>query len=195
MIEAEEHRDSDTMVPIAAAFLIFMLVMTVAPAGLNNVLEEKMQKISEVLIAAVSPFQLILGKLLGTVMVAGVLSVLYVGLILGVLEYHGLSELVSAQIILWFAFFQLMALLIFGAMFLRDRRGLLGDARCADVHASGDDAGHDPDVLHRDDDQRPERNGGDSSFAVPGGDAGPDADSDRSVPRSSRLAGLRWRSS
>jgi len=104
-------------VPAGAMFLLFMLVMMAAPALLNNVLEEKMQRISEVLISSVSPFELFLGKLLGTVLVSWTLSVLYLGGITYVLHYFGLADSVPTSLYLWFLFWQFLALMIFGSIF------------------------------------------------------------------------------
>ena len=47
--------------------LMFITIMSSGPALLNSVIEEKMSRISEVLIGSVTPFQLMLGKLLGSV--------------------------------------------------------------------------------------------------------------------------------
>ena len=104
-------------VPGGAMFLLFMLVMMAAPALLNNVLEEKMQRISEVLISSVSPFELFLGKLLGTVLVSWTLSALYLGGITYVLHEFGLADEIPTSLYLWFLFWQFLALLIFGSVF------------------------------------------------------------------------------
>ena len=97
--------------------LLFMLVMMSAPALLNQVLEEKMQKISEILVAAVSPFQLMLGKLLGTILVSMTLSLLYLGAIYYMTIHFEVSGLIPASMYAWFIFFQLLAMLIFGSIF------------------------------------------------------------------------------
>ena len=49
------------------------------PQLLNSVIEEKMSKISEVLLGSVTPFELMMGKLLGNTGIAVVLAALYVG--------------------------------------------------------------------------------------------------------------------
>ena len=52
-------------VPFAFLILMFITIMSSAPQLLNSVIEEKMSRISEVLIGSVTPFQLMMGKLLG----------------------------------------------------------------------------------------------------------------------------------
>ena len=98
-------------------FLLYMMVMSAAPSLLNTVLEEKMAKISEVLLSSVTPFQLMLGKLFGTVLVSLTLSTLYLSSAVFMLWKANLLHLVPPQIFLWFLLFQLLALLIFGSLF------------------------------------------------------------------------------
>ena len=66
--EAEvTHRGITLGIPIGLMMMIYMLLLMNAPALMNSVLEEKMQRISEVLISSVSPFQLLLGKVMSSV--------------------------------------------------------------------------------------------------------------------------------
>lgn len=113
-----ENRIATHAVPIGAMLLLFMVVMSSAPALLNTVLEEKMQKISEVLLASVSPFQLMLGKLFGTVLVSLTLSTLYLVSVAWMLWKFGLLGHVPGHLFAWFFLFQLLALLMFGSMFI-----------------------------------------------------------------------------
>jgi len=113
-----ENRIATMLVPLGGMFLLYMVVMTSAPALLNTVLEEKMQKISEVLLSSVSPFQLMLGKLLGTVLVSLTLSALYVGSLTWVLWRFGQLGNVPGQLFAWFFLFQVLALLMYGSVFL-----------------------------------------------------------------------------
>jgi ABC-2 type transport system permease protein len=102
--------------------MLFMLVVMSVPALMNNVLEEKMQKIAEVLISSVTPFELMMGKLLSAVCVSMTLGVLYVGTALAFV--HNVDDIppqvltaLNPGILAWFTFFLLLALLIFGSMF------------------------------------------------------------------------------
>lgn len=105
------------LAPMAAMFLLFMLVMMAAPMLLNTVLEEKIQRISEILVSSVSPFELFLGKLLGNVFVSWSLFLIYVGGGLFVAAHYHALHLVPFGLVGWFLLFQLMALLIFGSIF------------------------------------------------------------------------------
>ena len=76
-----------------------------------------MQKISEVLVSAVTPFELMMGKLLGTIFLAMTLSALYLGAIAISTTYFGVDHMIPGQIYGWFLLFQLMALAIYGSLF------------------------------------------------------------------------------
>lgn len=117
-IEAEQNSEIRTFViPIASMALIFMMIMMTAPSLLNQVLEEKIQKISEVLISSVSPFQLLMGKLVGTVLVAISLASVYLLAIHAVTRYLGVADLIDPTIYLWFFLFLILALFMYGSIF------------------------------------------------------------------------------
>jgi ABC-type Na+ efflux pump permease subunit len=117
-VKKERLNEIQTFVtPTAAMFLLFMLVMMSAPMLLNTVLEEKIQRIAEILVSSVSPFELFLGKLLGTVFVSWTLFLVYVGGGLFVAAHYDALHVVPFGLLGWFLFFQLLALLIFGSIF------------------------------------------------------------------------------
>jgi ABC-2 type transport system permease protein len=113
----EENRLLTFAVPFGGLMLMFMMIMSVAPAMLNNVLEEKMQKISEFLVSSVSPFQLMLGKLLGAVGIGLTLSAIYLGAAFGLVNYFGVTDAVPLSLYAWFVFYLFIALVIFGSIF------------------------------------------------------------------------------
>lgn len=113
----EENRILTFAVPFAGLMLMFMMVMSVAPAMLNNVLEEKMQKISEFLVSSITPFQLMFGKLLGGIAVGATLSTVYLGAAYALAWHFGFSGEIPVSLYVWFVFFLLIALIIFGSVF------------------------------------------------------------------------------
>ena len=114
----KENQIATFAIPAVSMFLLFMMVMSSTPALLNSVLEEKMQKIIEVLLSSVTPFQLMMGKLLATVLVASTLSVLYLGALTWVAGSRGFLEWIPLSLFFWFFFFLILAILIFGSIFL-----------------------------------------------------------------------------
>lgn len=104
--------------PAIAMFLLFGLVMGSAPQLLNSVIEEKTSRISEVLLGSVTAFELMLGKLFGSVGVTMVLAVIYVGgglLLAAQADYFGL---IRWSLLPWFAVFLVMAVVLYGSMFI-----------------------------------------------------------------------------
>ena len=104
-------------IPFITMFLLFMMVMSSAPTLLNTVLEEKMQKIAEVLISSVSPFDLMLGKLFGAVMLSLTLSAIYLAAAFFAVWKYGVVDLIPVSLYFWFLLFQLLALFIYGSIF------------------------------------------------------------------------------
>lgn len=114
----KENRIATFAIPAVSMLLLFMMVMSSTPALLNSVLEEKMQKIIEVLLSSVTPFQLMMGKLLATALVASTLSFLYLGALTWFAWNRGFLEWIPLPLFFWFFFFLILAILIFGSMFL-----------------------------------------------------------------------------
>ena len=105
-------------VPMVFLILMFLTIMSSAPQLLNSVIEEKMSRVSEVLIGSVTPFELMMGKLVGGAAVCVLLATIYVVGALGVANYWGYGDAVSPSQLAWFAFFLVMAVLLFGSIFV-----------------------------------------------------------------------------
>jgi ABC-2 type transport system permease protein len=106
-------------VPLAMLVLMYITVMSSAPQLLNSVIEEKMSRISEVLMGAITPFQLMMGKLIGSVGVSVLLAAIYIGGGLVVAQYWGgYASAVTPGALVWFTLFLVMAGLIFGSIFI-----------------------------------------------------------------------------
>lgn len=108
----------DLGLPIGAVLLMFSSVMLGVGPLMQSALEEKMQRIAEVLVSSVPPFQLLLGKLLGASAVSYTLLALYGAgaLVLG--QQLGLDWLLAASLWLKLLGFQAIALLMYGSVFL-----------------------------------------------------------------------------
>jgi len=106
------------VVPFVLMYLLFFALLSAAPLLLTAVIEEKMSRISEVLIASVSPTQLMAGKLLGVSAVAVLLALVYVvgGVYLAL--QSGQSHLIELRLLAWFLVFLIAAVLMFGSVFI-----------------------------------------------------------------------------
>jgi ABC-2 type transport system permease protein len=106
------------VVPFVLMILMFLVLMMVANPLMQGVVEEKMQRVAEVLLGSVAPFPLMLGKLLGMTAVALTIVTVYLtGAIWGA-HYYGVGEYVpSTRIMVWFFVFQILAALMYGSLF------------------------------------------------------------------------------
>ncbi|MBN1514159.1 MAG: ABC transporter permease [Phycisphaerae bacterium] len=104
-------------VVVFCLFLVFMVITVGAVPLMQSVLEEKMQRIAEVLLGSVTPFQLMAGKLLGVVGVSLTVLVLYVIAGVGVAEAVGLKSVATRSLIAWIVAYQMLAILMFGSFF------------------------------------------------------------------------------
>lgn len=105
-------------VPFGMMMLMFMALSITAGPLLNSVLEEKMQRIAEVLLGSVSPFELMFGKLLGYVGVAVTLVAVYFSGGFIVLGHYGYTGVIPLHVLIWFGVFQALSMLMFGSLFL-----------------------------------------------------------------------------
>ncbi len=99
-------------------FVLFLIVMTTTPQLLNSVLEEKMSRISEVLLGSVTPFQLMLGKLLASTAVSGVLTLVYLTGAAYTARRWGYLDVIDLRMLAWFVLFLLLAVTFYGSMFI-----------------------------------------------------------------------------
>ncbi len=104
-------------VPMAVMMLMWIVVMMGAMPLMNSVMEEKNQRIAEVLLGAVPSFDLMMGKVLGGLGVALTGAVVYVGMTLFSLANLGLAGYVPFPILVWFFAFMVLNIFMLGAVF------------------------------------------------------------------------------
>jgi len=124
-------------IPVGMMMILLFSVMSGAPQLLNSVIEEKMSRISEVLIGSVTPFELMMGKLTGSVAVSLLLAGVYIVSGLSVARYFGYGDVVRGSDVAWLLLFLLMASFMFGSVFitigaacsdLKDAQGMMPPA-------------------------------------------------------------------
>ena len=115
---AKVDRVRTELVPAALMFIMFFVIMTSAPQLLNSVIEEKMSRISEVMLGSITPFELMMGKLLGNTGIAMVLAALYMGGGFAVAAYHGYANILSPSLIAALIFFLILAILLYGSLYM-----------------------------------------------------------------------------
>ncbi len=106
------------ILPMAIMMLMFMVIFLSSQPMLESVLEEKSQRIAEVLLGSANPFQLMAGKLIGTV--AGSLTVFaiyFLGTIVVVIS-RGWGEYIPFHIAPWFVVFQVLGVMFYASLFM-----------------------------------------------------------------------------
>lgn len=105
-------------VPFGMAFLLFSTVVVAATPLTHGLVEEKQQRIAEVLLASARPFDIMLGKLVGNAGVCLVLALIYLAGAYWAARHFGFGEYLTPAIIVWFVVFQVIAVLMYGALFV-----------------------------------------------------------------------------
>ncbi|MBV8780755.1 MAG: ABC transporter permease [Phycisphaerae bacterium] len=107
-------------VPLALSIIMFMIVIVSAIPMMQGVIEEKQLRIAEVLLASVRPFELMTGKLLGMFAISATLIAIYAGgaLIVSAPYLQTIGQSIPATTIGWFILFQILAVLMFGSMYI-----------------------------------------------------------------------------
>jgi ABC-2 type transport system permease protein len=103
------------IIPYIMVLLMFMMLMLSAIPLLTAVMEEKMNRIAEVLLGSVTPFEFMTGKILGSIAASLTAAAVYIigGVItVGQLE---LSGMVPFKIIPWFFTFLILNIIMVGS--------------------------------------------------------------------------------
>lgn len=106
------------LIPAMLAMLMFMMIMVGATPMLNVVMEEKMQRIAEVLLGSVKPFQLMLGKLLGTLGVSFTVIAIYMGGGIAAAYYMNAGSYIPFHALPWFFGYMVAAIVLFGSLII-----------------------------------------------------------------------------
>ncbi len=114
----EASRGVSFFLPFGLMLLMFISVMAVAQPMLTSVIEEKQQRIAEMLLGAASPFQIMMGKLMGNVGVALTIVAVYLtgGYIAA--SHYGVADLLPTWLLGWFIAFDVLACMLYGSIFI-----------------------------------------------------------------------------
>ncbi|MGH7173620.1 MAG: ABC transporter permease [Gemmataceae bacterium] len=113
-----QSRIAPVAVPIGFVVLMYMIVMMTASPLMQGVVEEKMQRIAEVLLGSVRPFDLMLGKLLGMTAVSLTITAFYLDGAYWAAWQYGFVEYIRPDLLAWFVVFQALAALMYGSLFI-----------------------------------------------------------------------------
>lgn len=112
-----DNRIASVLIPFGLVMLIFISIQMTTPVLLNSVIEEKMQRIAEVLLSSLTPYQLLMGKLIAGVGAGLSFSAVYVLTLSLSLRYFEKLDWVPDGTFFWFFLFLLTGMFSFGSLF------------------------------------------------------------------------------
>jgi ABC-2 type transport system permease protein len=105
------------LVPIVLPMIMFMMMLMSAVPQLGSVVEEKGQRIAEVILGSVRPFQFMMGKVLGGVATSLTAIAVYAVVAAVIVRHLDLGEFVPVTVLPWFLAYLVLAILMLGAVF------------------------------------------------------------------------------
>jgi ABC-2 type transport system permease protein len=116
---SEAKRSSEARavgVPFVVQILMFMMIMMGAVPLLSSVMEEKSQRIAEVMLGSATPFEFMMGKVLGGIGVSLTAASVYVAGGVYTAGRAGVTDIVPYGILPWFFAYMVLAILVIGAL-------------------------------------------------------------------------------
>jgi len=104
------------MVPYILVLLMFMMLMMSAVPLLSAVMEEKSERIAEVLLGSVTPSQFMWGKIIGSLGVSLTTSAIYIIGIVFTVKRMGLGDIIPYHILPWFFGYLLLNIIMVGSI-------------------------------------------------------------------------------
>jgi ABC-2 type transport system permease protein len=115
-VQSEGDRIVKMLVPFFFMYLLFLGIMTMGQQMLSSIIEEKSSRVIEVLLSAVSPFELMAGKILGLVGVGLTVVALWGVSAYLAARWQGLNIEVGPAILPYFIVYYLLGFLLFGSV-------------------------------------------------------------------------------
>lgn len=117
IIEARRSSEARALgVPLVMQILMFMMIMMGAVPLLSSVMEEKSQRIAEVLLGATTPFEFMMGKVLGGLGVSLTGAAVYVAGGAYTAARAGAGDAIPYSVLPWFFAYMVLAILMIGSM-------------------------------------------------------------------------------
>lgn len=116
--EAERKDEIEAfIVPlIMAGFMILLTMMSAAPM-LSAVMEEKVQRVAEVVLGLATPFEFMMGKVLGALAVSLTGGIFYLAAAVVMLSSLGSFGYFPSHVIPWFFVFLILGIIFFSAIY------------------------------------------------------------------------------
>ncbi|HXV77843.1 MAG TPA: ABC transporter permease [Candidatus Polarisedimenticolaceae bacterium] len=133
--EKETNELLNAMMPAAFMLLLFASVMTGGQSLMTTTVEEKSSRVVEVLLSAVSPMQLMTGKVIGQMLVGFLVLAVYGGMGVASLAFFALAGMVDLSLLFYLVIFYLIAYFVVASLMaaigaavneMREAQSLLG---------------------------------------------------------------------
>jgi ABC-2 type transport system permease protein len=104
-------------VPFFVVMIMFLISMMGAMPLLQAVMEEKNQRIAEVMLGSAKPFEFMFGKVLGGVGVSMTASVVYIGAGVYAFRHFQLGDQIPYSLAAWFLVYMFLGIVMLGSIF------------------------------------------------------------------------------
>ncbi len=103
------------IVPYIFVMLMFMMTMMSAAPLLTSVMEEKNEKIAEVLLGTITPFEFMMGKVFGGLGVSLTTAAVYIAGGVMIASNAGYASLISTNLLIWFFVYVIFFVIMVGS--------------------------------------------------------------------------------
>lgn len=115
-VQTEIHGIVNMMVPFFFMYMIFLGMVGTGQQMLGSIIEEKGSRIIEVLLSAVSPFQLMAGKILGLAGIGMTVMALWAVGAYAAARWQDLNVSVTPELLLYFVVYYILGFLLISAI-------------------------------------------------------------------------------
>ncbi|MHC4617590.1 MAG: ABC transporter permease [Planctomycetota bacterium] len=115
-LQSRQKKMAQMMVPFFFMYLMFLGIFLAAQHMLTSIIEEKSSRVVEVLLSAVSPFELMTGKILGLVGIGLTVIGLWAGAAYGAAQWKGLSVEVTGELLIYFVVYFVLGFVLFSSV-------------------------------------------------------------------------------
>lgn len=117
VIDAKKTNEMQTIfVPYMLLLLMFMMIMMSAVPLLNAVMEEKSERVAEVLLGSVTPWQFMMGKIMGSLAVSLTTSAIYITGTIFTLGKMNMTDIIPFDVLPWFFIYMLLNIIMVGSI-------------------------------------------------------------------------------
>ncbi len=114
--QSEGQRVARMMVPFAFMYLIFIGIVGMGQHMISSIIEEKNSRIIEMLLSAISPFQLMAGKIVGLAGVGLTVMMLWGLAAYGAATWQGIEIDVGPDLLVYGLFYYILGFVLFSAI-------------------------------------------------------------------------------